>query len=83
MLSHYYDTTIDGANQSRFAMSSYIFFQLWFHMALYGFFYLFNFIFLEQHTPCVGGKQISKLTDTLFTDRIKVAFSLSSFQLIT
>jgi hypothetical protein len=71
---HYYDETIDGANESRFALSSYVFFQLWFFLCLYGFFYLFNIIFLEQHSPCFGGANWSQLTLTLFTDRIGVVF---------
>lgn len=47
-LYHHYDSTIDGVNQSRFAASSYVFFQLWYFLCLYAFFTLFNFIFLEQ-----------------------------------
>ena len=69
---HYYDLTLAGTNQSRFALSTYVFFQLWFAMALFGFYYLFNFIFNEQHSPCFGGSGWTKLTETLFTDRIEV-----------
>jgi hypothetical protein len=53
----YYDKTIDGTNTSRFALSSYVYFQLWFSMALYSFFYLFNYIYHEQHSPCFGGPE--------------------------
>lgn len=42
---HYYNRTIDGSNSSRFALSSYILFQMWFGMCLYGFYYLFNIIY--------------------------------------
>lgn len=52
---HHYDTTISGTNQSRFAISTFVYFHLWFAMALYGFFYLFNYVFKEQHSPCFGG----------------------------
>jgi hypothetical protein len=41
----YYDRTIDGSNASRFALSSYVMFQLWFGMVLWGFYYLFNIIY--------------------------------------
>ena len=77
MLYHYYDETIDGANQSRFALSSYIYFQLWFSMCLYAFYYLFNIIFQEQHLPCFGGSNWTQLTETLLTDRMKVNISVS------
>ncbi len=42
---HHYDTTISGSNQSRFATSTYVFFQLWFAFSLYAFYYLFNYIY--------------------------------------
>lgn len=66
---HYYDTTMSGSNLSRFALSTYVFFQLWFAFALYCFYYLFNYIFHEQHLPCFGGDNWTALTETLFTDR--------------
>ncbi len=69
---HYYDKTIDGQNASRFAVSSYVFFQLWFAMALWAFYYLFNLIYNEQHSPCFGGNNWTDLTRTLLTDRIDV-----------
>ena len=52
---NYYDRTIDGSNSSRFALSSYVMFQLWFGMVLWAFYYLFNIIYNEQHSPCFGG----------------------------
>ena len=69
---HHYDETIDGANQARFAISTYVFFQLWYFICLYAFFCLFNFIFLEQTSPCLGGLNWSSLTTTLVADRIEV-----------
>lgn len=42
---HHYDSTISGTNLSRFAVSSYVYFQLWFAFAIYSFYYLFNYIF--------------------------------------
>ncbi len=76
MLYHYYDDTINGANSSRFALSSYLYFQLWFSMCLYAFYYLFNIIFQEQHLPCFGGPHWTQLTEVLLTDRMKVYFYL-------
>jgi hypothetical protein len=49
MFYHYYSRTIDGANLSRFALSSYILFQMWFAMCLYAFYYLFNVIYTAQY----------------------------------
>lgn len=69
---YYYDKTIDGQNASRFALSSYVFFQLWFAMALWAFYYLFNVIYNEQHSPCFGGTDWTDLTKALLTDRIEV-----------
>lgn len=74
---HYYDRTIDGQNASRFAISSYMFFQLWFAMALWAFYYLFNIIYNEQHSPCFGGNDWTDLTKALLSDRMEVSFCLS------
>lgn len=49
MSYHYYNRTIDGANLSRFALSSYILFQMWFGMVLYAFYYLFNVVYNVQY----------------------------------
>lgn len=62
-------------NESRFAISSYVYFQLWFFMCLYAFFYLFNIIFLEQHTPCFGGSKWSNLTKSLFKNRLQFSYN--------
>lgn len=59
---HYYDKTINGNNTSKFALSSFVFFQLWYAMGLWAFYYLFNIIFNEQHSPCFGGKNWTMLT---------------------
>ena len=75
---HHYDTTIDGANQARFAISSYVYIQMWYFMTLYCFFYLFNFIFLEQTSPCLGGNGWSELTKSLVKNRLDVPFFLPS-----
>lgn len=69
---HYFDRTIDGQNTSRFAVSSYVFFQLWFGMALWAFYYLFNIIYNEQHSPCFGGNDWTDLTRSLLTNRMEV-----------
>jgi len=42
---YYFDRSIDGANTARFALSSYVLFQMWFGMALWAFYYLFNFVY--------------------------------------
>lgn len=73
---YYYDRTIDGQNTSRFSISSYVIFQLWFGMILWAFYYLFNIIFNEQHSPCFGGDNWTLLTETLLTDRIAVIIYL-------
>ena len=44
-LYHHYDDTINGANEARFAASSYVFVQLWYFFSLYCFFYLFNLVY--------------------------------------
>lgn len=69
---HYYDRSIDGSNSARFVLSSYIFFQMWFGMVLWGFYYLFNLIYHEQHSPCFGGRNWTLLTETLLSDRVAV-----------
>ena len=67
---HHYDTTITGSNQSRFALSTFIFFHLWQGMTLYCFYYLFNIIFNEKHLPCFGNGNWTNLTEALFRDRV-------------
>lgn len=69
---HHYDTTIAGVTASRFALSSYVYFELWFAFALFAFYQCWNYVYNEQHLPCFGGKDWTKLTETLMLNRIDV-----------
>ena len=68
---HHYDTTLEGSGQSRFALSTFVYFYLWQGLSLFCFYYLFNIIYNEQHSPCLGKKQWTSLTDSLIKDRLK------------